>query len=259
MAPGTGLCSPMLLIAAALEEELDTAKALCRNARKVEGLPLDVWEADCRGEPLRFLKTGVGPKRSAERLARALQFFRPASVLVTGYAGALDPDLRLGSLVAVTKALLCSLPEGNPGWENAALQGSYDLAVGEALKKAAAAAGLELAVGDVLTSPHVLGDPAHKRLLHERFQASIVDMETAALARVAQSANLPLACVRAVSDVAEDEFLVPFSHDPSLSLPARAARLIGSGVVSAFRAWKDRAAVAGASLGRFFAEYLASH
>jgi nucleoside phosphorylase len=107
-----------------------------------------------------------------------------------------------------------------------------------------------------MTSSHVLGDPAHKRLLYDRFHASIVDMETAALARVAQSESIPLSCIRVVSDEARDTFLAPFSYNPSVGIPARAMQLIGTGMAETYREWKSHSSVAKESLARFLAHYL---
>ena len=111
-------------------------------------------------------------------------------------------------------------------------------------------------VGDVVTSPHVLGSPAHKQILWEKFQASIVDMETAALAEIAASKSIPLSCIRVVSDEAQDTFLEPFSYDPSMPIPARAKRLLDTGMIQTYREWKNHSSVARECLSRFLAHYL---
>jgi nucleoside phosphorylase len=105
----------------------------------------------------------------------------------------------------------------------------------------------------------VLGDPIHKRLLHEKFHASITDMETAALARVAASKFIALGCVRVVSDEAADSFLAPFSYDPSTRLPARAKKLAGTGMAKVYRKWKTNTAAARKSLHTFLRKYLDTH
>ena len=58
-----------------------------------------------------FLKAGVGPRRAAESLEEALQMIPCSHVLVIGYAGALDPGLKVGDLVAAGRALAFSLDE----------------------------------------------------------------------------------------------------------------------------------------------------
>jgi nucleoside phosphorylase len=246
----------MFLIAAAMEEELNTAKLLFPGAERAERESLKLWRAVHAGRTFGFLKTGVGPRRSAERLREAIRIAKPSQVLVIGYAGALDPYLKLGSLVAVDKAKAFVLEEGMPAWERVRLEGEYQLSDCDSLVQAAKSAGFDVCPGDVLTSPYVLGNPEHKRFLYEQFHAAIVDMETAALASVAHSENIPVACIRVVSDEAEDTFLSPFSHDPSTGIPARAKQLWDAGMVETYREWKLHSAVAKDVLGRFMSCHL---
>jgi adenosylhomocysteine nucleosidase len=246
----------MFMIAAALEEELETAKCLCRDLEKIHGDKTKLWQGVLHRETVVFLRTGIGPKRSAERLEAALQLAKPSHILVIGYAGALDPELRLGNLVEAGKAIGLKLDDNLPGWEHACIDGEFELMSCESAVQVAAAEGLRATKGDVLTSAHVLGNPLHKRLLHDRFHAAVVDMETAALARVALSEEIPLGCVRVVSDEAEDSFLAPFSYDPSAGIPARAMQLMHTGMAETYREWKMHSAVAKESLTRFLSRYL---
>jgi nucleoside phosphorylase len=246
----------MLLIAAAMGEELKTGMSLCREKRKMPGRRISLWEARRNEKPIVFLKTGIGPKRSAASLEQALKAIQPSLILMIGYAGALDPNLKLGDLVAVEKAIAFSLDKNNPSWDHILFEGAFELSHSQSLAKSANSFGLRAYAGDGLTSAYVLGDPTHKRLLYERFHASIVDMETAALARVAASRNVPFSCVRAVSDEAADTFLAPFSYDPATRVPARTRKLISTGMVKAYRQWKNHTAIASKSLSRFLSNCL---
>jgi adenosylhomocysteine/aminodeoxyfutalosine nucleosidase len=216
----------------------------------------NLWRAARGDKGILFLKTGVGPKRSAKSLAEVLDGAKPSHILVIGYAGALDPELRLGDLVAAEKACAISLDKDRPGWECARVEGAYELADPEALAQSAKSIGLKACVGSILTSAHVLGSPVHKHLLWEKFRVSVVDMETAALARIAASRSVPLSCIRAVSDEAQDTFLEPFSYDPSMPIPARAKKLLDAGMARTYQEWRKHASVARERLSRFLAYYL---
>ena len=63
----------MLLVVAALKEELNSGLAVCRQKRKIPGRKISVWQAERNGKKIAFLKAGVGPRRAAERLEEALQ------------------------------------------------------------------------------------------------------------------------------------------------------------------------------------------
>jgi adenosylhomocysteine nucleosidase len=247
----------MLLIAAALQEELKVALSQCRDPKRIRRRGVDFWQATRNSRTIHFLKTGVGPKRSAACLERALDVLEVARILVLGYAGALDPQIKLGSLVVVEKALFCSIDKANPAVDHMRLDRAFILAPGDALVQTAESMHLPVFLGNTLTSSHVWGKPEHKRILMEKFQASIVDMETAALARISEERSIPLHCVRVVSDEAGDTFLEPFSYNPSAGIPKRAGQLIRKGnPVKTFRAWKRNASIARVSLERFLAGYL---
>jgi nucleoside phosphorylase len=246
----------MILIAAALDEELKTAMALCKNRKKIPNAGSNLWQAMRGDETICFLRTGVGPRRSAAHLQEALKVIKPSHIMVVGYAGAIDPGLKLGDLVVVEKAIAFSLDKESPDWEHVRLEETFKLAHSRMLVSSAKSAGLKACIGDVLTSSYVLGEPAHKQLLYQQFHASIVDMETAALARAASANKITLSCIRAVSDEAADSFLAPFSYNPSASIPARAKKLLDKGMNQTLREWKNHASVARMSLSRFLSHYL---
>ncbi len=245
----------MLLVVAAMGEELGQAMASCPDCEKTTRQGLACWQArKSRGEVC-FFKTGVGPRRSAENLERILNVLTPDSILLIGYAGALHPDLKVGDLVGVRQACACSMDEGDADLSRLRIDRRFELRDGDVLAGSAKALGMRAVAGDVLTSAYVLGEPEHKRLLYQKHGALIVDMETAALAGVAVSRNIPFSCARSVSDEAADAFLAPFSYNPAAGLATRAAKIIGSGIQS-YQEWKSNAKIAGETLNRFLSCYL---
>jgi len=247
----------MLLIAAALQEELKVALAQCLDPKKIRYRGIELWRATRDGKTIGFVKTGVGPRRSALSLELALGVIDASRILVVGYAGALDPNLKIGTLVSVKKALLCSIDATNPAVENIKLDRTFMLEQDDILHRTAESGHLQILSGDTLTTSHVWGNPVHKSILLGKFGASIVDMETAALADVAERSRIPLHCLRVVSDEAKDSFLEPFSYDPTAGIPRRAGQIIRKGnPVKIFREWKCNTSLARVSLNRFLAEYL---
>jgi adenosylhomocysteine nucleosidase len=247
----------MLLIAAALAEELETVLNLCARRRKIRCGGVPVWTGIRAGATVHLLKLGTGPARSAAALQRALADLRATSILVIGYAGALDPDLRQGELVVVERAHLLAEELRNVPLSEISLGSSWQLAGAEELFTLARGAGLTVSRGTALTSSSIIGVPEHKRVLFQRFGAAIVDMETAALARVASTLAIPLSCVRAVSDEADDDFLAALAYDPACGSLRRVAKMLAAGGwLHRYSQWRERSLAARESLSRFVTCYL---
>ncbi|MDR0843439.1 MAG: hypothetical protein LBP68_08485 [Acidobacteriota bacterium] len=248
----------MLMIVAALEEELRTAMDCCRDVQRCVLVPdIPLWRARTgAGDPVVFLRVGVGPKKSSARLREALEWEPPERVLIAGYAGALVPKLRVGDLVAVTRATPFWLNEESPDWNHIETDRTFDLIAANSLTDAAAAANLPVFEGGIVSSKHILGNPTHKELLFRRFQAVVVDMETAFMVREATLRGIPTDALRVVSDTAEDDFLEAFEHDPTLKLTDRARKLFRRNPTRAWREWKTNAATARDTLRRFWQAYL---
>jgi adenosylhomocysteine nucleosidase len=247
----------MLLVAAALAEELNTALNLCASRRKVRCAGVPAWTGTRAGKTLHFLKLGAGPARSAGVLERALAVLKATRILVIGYAGALDPGLKQGDLVVVERADLLSEDTWGDPLSEMRLGDGWELTGAEDIFLRARAAGLPVHLGTALTSPCIMGAPEHKDVLFRKFHAAIVDMETASLARVAAAASVPLSCVRSISDEARDDFLACLSYDPEANPLQRAAKVVGARRwLSRYSQWRDRSRVARQSLARLLSFFL---
>jgi hypothetical protein len=240
-----------VLVVAALSEELDTALGLCGGVARSPVRGIRAWDARRGDRAISFLKTGVGPARAERSLILYLERRRPARILAFGYAGALREGFQIGDLVALERASLLGLEPATPGGVSGAeLEGTWQLDADPWRS-----GGRERV--DALTSPHIIGDPRDKRVLHGRFGASVVDMETAVLARAAAAAAIPLACVRAITDLVDDDFLAPFGYVPQAGPALRAARALAAGRwIGRYRDWKVRAERARSALSDFLAGYL---
>lgn len=249
----------MLLIAAALQQELGIALQLCRQPARLRVAGVKAWQACHGAATFHFLKTGVGPVRADRQFRAFLDHYLPSEVLIVGYGGALDPALRLGDIVAVRRACLLGRAEGSElPLGQLPLEGTWELAGAESLVATAAAAGLRGIAADVLTSRHVIGLPAQKQELRETHGAAVVDMETATIARAAAAKGIPVSCVRAISDEAQDEFLAPFSYAPGQGTVERVTAVLTAGRwATRYRDWRGHSARAQESLRIFLSAYLA--
>src|SRR5438876_2588719 len=183
----------MLLITAALAEELQVVLELCPPNGRLAIQGVRGWKATHGSLPIVALKTGMGPSRAANSLKLFLSNERPAKILVLGYGGALDPSLQLGELVIGEQASLLLENKGSGSMRFLSVEGTWQLADSREIHRSSSLAGLPAREGVILTSAFIIGAAERKLLLRRKFHGSIIDMETAVLAQVAAQFAVPMA------------------------------------------------------------------
>jgi hopanoid-associated phosphorylase len=133
----------------------------------------------------RTLISGADPERLAALLAA--EGDDVTAVLSFGIAGALDPDLRPGDLIAATRI------------RGAAGAWPADMAWAARLARATAAR-----LGVVAGANAAAADAGAKKALREMTGALAVDMESQVAAAFAARRALPFAALRAIADTAEE-------------------------------------------------------
>jgi adenosylhomocysteine nucleosidase len=147
--------------------------------------------------------TGIGFDRARRAIKWAIAELEPELVVVAGYAGALDPSLKVGDIFVASEIL-----EG----EDQRWRTVIPAELGDSI------------CGRLFTARTLIASTAEKRRLFRSTRALAVDMESAAIAEACQGERIPCAVVRAISDSAETE------------LSPRLANLLSAGRVSPFRA-----------------------
>jgi adenosylhomocysteine nucleosidase len=163
-------------IIAALESELEPmVKGWSRTSLSVDG---NIVTCYANGDIV-AVAGGIGSK-CAEAAANAIvKNFSPQMLVSAGLAGALIPSLKIASVFLPNVII-----DAESGTE-------YRCDLG----------GDVIGGGILVTSQEVAGTES-KRNLVERFHALVVDMEAAAVARVAQEKRIGFRCVKSISDEA---------------------------------------------------------
>jgi adenosylhomocysteine nucleosidase len=126
---------------------------------------------------------GIGPEAARRATDAMIQHVRPELIVSVGFAGALDPALRIGDIVAPRTVI--DMESGQR------FSGAY----GEG----------------VLVSATAIATSEQKRSLHERYRALAVDMEAAAVAERATAHGIQFVAMKSISDTA-DATLPDFSR-----------------------------------------------
>ena len=124
---------------------------------------------------------GAGQDRAARAFAAAERCGRIDKVLSIGWAGALNEETRPGEAYCVS--------------------GVIDVRTGERFETAEAG---KIATQIWLATAPKVADEQEKQRLSSTYGAALVDMEAAAIARLAQMRRIPFSCIKGVSDGHKD-------------------------------------------------------
>ena len=194
-----------IAIVAAMPGEL---KPLVHGWKQIASPPgTDAWQGKLNSTDCVAVCAGMG-RQAAERACAIAAESGPYTALVSvGWAGALSCGMQPGSAYAVNEVI------------DAVTQDRF------ATRSTSDANPARLRL---VTIDHV-AHAAEKRQLGEKYKAVMVDMEAAAVARVADSQRVAFYCLKAISDTS-GEVLPDFSRytDPHghLRLPALLAHVV---------------------------------
>lgn len=128
--------------------------------------------------------TGMGRRNAAEGIREAVAAVQPERVLTCGFAGGLNPDLDLGTIV---------------------FDHDFDSGVAEGL------AELNAVSARFHCSRRVAITAAEKRALWESTGADAVEMESSVIRTLCREWRIPSATVRVISDTARDDLPLDFN------------------------------------------------
>ena len=154
-----------------------------------------------------LIQTGVGPA-AAGRVARKVLATQAMSLVIsTGFACALAPA-QVGDLILGTEVFPLDIEEVGMMKGDSLL---CDEAVLSGCVAVAQDAGMVARTGTVVSAPIVLWQAEDKRRLRRLTDATGLDMESAAIAAAAWEQGMPMAIMRAVSDLEDEDLPLDFN------------------------------------------------
>lgn len=134
-----------------------------------------------------ILHTGVGPKNCNQRIEALLHKVRPRLVVSSGFAGAVNQNLKPGDLILAENF-------SDPKLLEKAEQTLPDR---------------KFYTAQVFTSTSIIDSMDERNEIALRSGAAAVDMETGGIASVCNTHGVPLLSLRAISDTPEQSFPAP--------------------------------------------------
>jgi nucleoside phosphorylase len=207
------------------------------TAVRAERVAVD-WARSGRldGNEVLLVANGAGPRRAAAAVDAALENFSADAIVSTGFCGALDEKLQVAEVVCATAIVA---------------QASRPVHVARGSWPAQAA--------PLYSTDHVVGTAEEKRQLRST-GACAVEMEAAGVASRAEAHNVPVYCVRSVTDLAGETLANDFNaalradgHFDTMNILGQVLRRPGPRLPELLRL-RSRCARAARVLGDFFAD-----
>ncbi len=191
--------TPPLLIAAAVEQEIQGLRKALDAQRPLSPLHANALQGRWRDSTAILVRTGVGPKRARERLTPLLREVPCRGIVSTGYAGGLRHECKLGDIL-VPEAI-----QSIPPLAEGCFRPDPDLR--ERVLEGAGRGPWRVHTGRMITTDHVVFAREEKQKLGDTYDAAGVEMESAVIAEIADEAAVPFVVVRVVLD--EASFTLP--------------------------------------------------
>ena len=229
--------SPIGLICAIPQELADLRVALEHDERiRIGGFDFDRGRLD--GRPVVLAEAGIGKVNTATVATLLAARFEVGTLVFSGVAGGLDPELAIGDVVIAERAVqhdagvienerLHPYQAGHVPFFNPTPKLGYAVRQDLLKRVRGRLQGLELAplsaaaggtgrrpvlvYGTILAGDQFVHCEATRERLHREFQAQAVAMEGAALAQVAERLGVPWLEIRALSDLAGKESRFDFA------------------------------------------------
>ena len=239
----------MLLLLSAMPEEIEALRPRLEAPTVATAAGREVLRGRIAGEPVALAFARWGKVAAASTAAQLILREHPRAVIFTGIAGALDDGLIQGDLV-VARDLYHHALDASPFYAptvvpllgraalptDASLSADLLAAAERWRREDPAAAPRRIVHADVATGDQVIGTREARDGVRRRVPTAVcVEMEGAAVAQVCEEFGLPFACLRSISDSADERL----SPDEVFAL----ARRSGAGAAEILSRWLSGRAV----------------
>jgi adenosylhomocysteine nucleosidase len=183
----------------------DETQPLLRQAgspkrEKVEGFPL--YRFTIGGRNVALIESGIGMDHAARAAGVLIEAVSPGIILNFGFCGGATTATAVGDIVVAEQLLYC---KGGRCAEQAGLAADIAEKLTGLLEEGCLGSKFRLHRGAFVTAGEIVAKRGLPALLPAGTAKPVLEMETAAVARIAAEKGIPLVGLRAVSDGADEE------------------------------------------------------
>ena len=197
-----------LAIMGAMEEEITPLLEYFTDINKVDYANNTYYECKLGNLDVVIAYSKIGKVFSTLTASTMIQKFGCDTLLFSGVAGGINPELKIGDLIVANKLSQHDLDItafGHPfGYVPG---GSVYINTDESLKNIALEVAQEndikIIEGTIATGDQFVADEKRKEFIEKTFNADALEMEGASVAVVCDALNVPCLILRAISDTAD--------------------------------------------------------
>jgi len=199
----------MIAILGALREEVSPLRKRMDLQETLSEAACIVFRGTWGGRDILLVQTGMGRQR-AQAATRLLLERYPITTLVSfGFAGALAEELSAGDVVLYS-AVHCAETDADPKSSPVPAYASSDDVLAQS-RRALEGAAVTFTCETGVSVRQIALSPEERAALAEVHHATVLDMESYWIAKIATEAQIPFVILRSVSDT-RDEKLLPFDQ-----------------------------------------------
>ena len=239
-----------IAIFGAVKEEIAGIKQAMNISDHIRLGKSSAWPGKWGKQNIVLVRSGVGRQRAEDTTFQVIDHFKPRCLISIGYAGAVQPELNVGDLV-IADTIIEEKENGEYSPDSDWLNRTKNIPCPD---------GVKVVRGGLLTVDNVIHDPISKQELGKRYSVQAVEMETSAIAKVAEEKNVPLLSLRVISDRLDQELLDSSSFlgsDGEIStLKAGWYALTHPGCIKSALSLRNQTQIATQTLTRFISDLL---
>jgi 5'-methylthioadenosine/S-adenosylhomocysteine nucleosidase len=208
-----------VLVLGAMDGEIAAFLERLESIREVSWREYPVYTGVLAGRSAIIARSGVGKSLSAMIAQRLIDLYLPQSIIFTGLAGAINPALEIGDMIAAEDTLQYDMDVRALGFELGEIPYTSHRIIPcdpDLVRKAAATELPEgkMHRGRILTGDRFVNRRAFQEMgyLRSELAGDAVEMEGASVALVARVNEIPAVVVRTISDKADTNARVDFER-----------------------------------------------
>ena len=204
-----------LAIMGAMEEEIEPLLKYFDNVKVTEFAKNRYYEVNYKDLEIVIAYSKIGKVFASLTATTLIEKYGCDTLLFSGVAGAINPDLKVGDLIVATKLAQHDLDISAFGHPFGYVpEGSVFIETSNKLNKIADEVAQEnkikLGKGVIATGDQFVANTDQKNWIEKIFNADALEMEGASVAVVCDSLNIPFFVLRAISDSADDSADIDF-------------------------------------------------